>query len=550
VWPQPAFRRRPLSLILFLFFAVAGAVLFFSRSVLAGTLTAEDLKKLGEDDFDSKAEAISRIAAAGDLSDRRLLEAARDGNAFVASDGRILILVDHSYLDPLTGNPVDVKPDDLQEVTLNNILREQIAGALGALNLKSPDVLTRAAAIQALFDHPDPALKPQIDAARQVEKDPTLKARLDQLWAITDLQDPDPKKRVEAVQLIGRRGDPQLRGLLAPIVQAKPDGTFAEQDAGVRSAAAKAISELNFAEWKIQMAGTVFAGLSLGSVLLLAALGLAITYGLIGVINMAHGEFIMMGAYATYLVQQWFQQHWSSAFDWYPLVAVPVSFLAAAAAGFILERTILRFLYQRPLETLLATFGISLILIQTTRMIFGAQNVQVANPSWMNGGVMLLPNLILPFNRIAIMIFALCVVSVAWLVLNKTRLGLFIRATTQNRMMAACSGVRTWQIDSYAFAFGAGIAGLGGCALSQIGNVGPDLGQTYIIDSFMTVVLGGVGQLTGTIVGALGLGIVSKVLEPFWGAVLAKIAILVFIVLFIQKRPRGLFALKGRSAEL
>lgn len=550
MWPQPAFRRRPLSLILLLFFAVGGAVFFLSRSVLAGTLTAEDLKKLGEDDFDSKAEAISRIAAAGDLSDRRLLEAVRDGNAFVASDGRILIQVDHSYLDPLTGNPADVKPDDLQEVTLNNILREQIAGALGALNLKSPDVPTRAAAIQALFDHPDPALKPQIDAARQVEKNPALKARLDQLWAITDLQDPDPRKRVEAVQLIGRRGDPQLRGLLAPIVQAKPDGTFAEQDAAVRSAAAKAIGDLNFAEWKIQMAGTVFAGLSLGSVLLLAALGLAITYGLIGVINMAHGEFIMIGAYATYLVQQCFQQHWSSAFDWYPLAAVPASFLAAAAAGFILERAILRFLYQRPLETLLATFGISLILIQTTRMVFGAQNVQVANPSWMSGGVMLLPNLILPFNRIAIMIFALCVVSVAWLVLNKTQLGLFIRATTQNRMMAACSGVRTWQIDSYAFAFGAGIAGLGGCALSQIGNVGPDLGQTYIIDSFMTVVLGGVGQLTGTIVGALGLGIVSKVLEPFWGAVLAKIAILVFIVLFIQKRPRGLFALKGRSAEL
>jgi urea transport system permease protein len=550
VWPQPAFRRRPLSLILLLFFAVAGAVLFFSRSALAGTLTAEDLKKLGEDDFDSKAEAISRIAAAGDLSDRRLLEAVRDGNAFVASDGRILILVDHSYLDPLTGNPAEVKPDDLQEVTLNNILREQIAGALGALNLKSPDVPTRAAAIQALFDHADPALKPQIDAARQMEKNSTLKARLDQLWAMTDLQDPDPKKRVEAVQLIGRRGDPQLRGLLAPIVQAKPDGTFTEQDAAVRSAAAKAIGDLNFAEWKIQMTGTVFAGLSLGSVLLLAALGLAITYGLIGVINMAHGEFIMIGAYATYLVQQWFQQHWSAAFDWYPAAAVPASFLAASAAGFILERTILRFLYQRPLETLLATFGISLILIQSTRMVFGAQNVQVSNPSWMNGGVMLLPNLILPFNRIAIMIFALCVVSVAWLVLNKTRLGLFIRATTQNRTMASCSGVRTWQVDSYAFAFGAGIAGLGGCALSQIGNVGPDLGQTYIIDSFMTVVLGGVGQLTGTIVGALGLGLVSKVLEPFWGAVLAKIAILVFIVLFIQKRPRGLFALKGRSAEL
>jgi urea transport system permease protein len=548
VWPNQPLRKRPL--ILLLPCAVAAAVLLIGRSACAGAVTPEDLKKLGEDDFDSKSEAITRIVAAGDASGRRLLEAVRDGNAYVASDGRILIQADHSYADPLTGSPMNAKPGDLQEITLNNLLREQVAGALNALDLKSPDRATRAAAIQSLFDHTDPSLKPLIDTARQAEPDPSLKARLDQLWAITDLQDPDPKKRLEAVQLIGRRGDPQLRGLIAPIVEAKPDGSFAEQDSTVRAAASKALSDLNFEEWKIRMVGTVFAGLSLGSVLLLAALGLAITYGLIGVINMAHGEFLMIGAYATYLVQQWFQQHWPIAFDWYPLAAVPVSFLAAAMAGFMLERAILRFLYQRPLETLLATFGISLVLIQITRMVFGAQNVQVSNPSWMSGGVMLMPDLILPFNRIAILIFALCVVSVAWLVLNKTRLGLFIRATTQNRTMAACSGVRTWQIDSYAFAFGAGIAGLGGCALSQIGNVGPDLGQTYIIDSFMTVVLGGVGQLTGTVVGALGLGIISKVLEPFWGAVLAKIAILVFIVLFIQKRPRGLFALKGRSAEI
>jgi urea transport system permease protein len=282
----------------------------------------------------------------------------------------------------------------------------------------------------------------------------------------------------------------------------------------------------------------------------LAALGLAITYGLIGVINMAHGEFLMIGAYATYIVQEYFRRNLAGAFDWYPLAAVPVAFVAAALAGLILERLVLRLLYGRPLETLLSTFGVSLVLIQGVRIFFGAQNVQVSNPSWMSGGVAIMPNLILPFNRIAIMIFALAVVGIASLVLNHTRFGLFIRATTQNRRMAACSGIRTWQVDSYAFAFGAGIAGLGGCALSQIGNVGPDLGQSYIIDSFMAVVLGGVGQLAGTIVGAMGLGIVSKVIEPFWGAVLAKIAVLVLIVLFIQKRPRGLFALKGRSVEV
>lgn len=283
--------------------------------------------------------------------------------------------------------------------------------------------------------------------------------------------------------------------------------------------------------------------------LLLAALGLAITYGLIGVINMAHGEFLMIGAYAAYVAQTVFQRYAPGAFDWYPLLAVPASFAAAALVGLLIERLILRHLYGRPLETLLTTFGVSLILIQAARTIFGAQNVQVRNPSWMSGGLTVLPNLILPYNRLAILLFSLAVIALAWAVLNKTRLGLFVRAVTQNRRMAACVGVKTARVDAYAFAFGAGIAGLGGCALSQIGNVGPDLGQSYIIDSFMAVVLGGVGQLAGTVLGSFGLGLVAKAVEPFWGAVLAKIAVLVLIVLFIQKRPQGLFALKGRSAE-
>src|SRR6202000_2805843 len=287
----------------------------------------------------------------------------------------------------------------------------------------------------------------------------------------------------------------------------------------------------------------------LGSVLLLAALGLAITYGLIGVINMAHGEFLMIGAYATYVVQNVFQRHAPGAFDWYPLFAIPASFVAAAVVGIVLERLVLKHLYGRPLETLLTTFGVSLILIQATRMLFGAQNVQVINPSWMSGGVTVLPNLILPYKRLAILGLAICafpmiVVGIAWAVLTKTRLGLFVRAVTQNRRMAACVGVKTARVDSYAFAFGAGIAGLGGCALSQIGNVGPDLGQSYIIDSFMAVALGGGGQRAGAEICGLGLGLVSKAIEPFWGAVLAKIAVLVLIVLFIQKRPQGMFALK------
>jgi urea transport system permease protein len=445
---------------------------------------------------------------------------------------------------------VDVKASDVQAITLNNLLRARVESGLSGLRLQAPDHAVREKAINDLFQAPDPAAKPLIEAARSKETDPVLKARLDQLWALTALQDPDAAKRLQAVQLIGERKDPQMRSLLAPLVAKQNDGTFAETDEKVRAAATVDLKAMAFEQWKIEMIGTLFAGLSLGSILLLAALGLAITYGLIGVINMAHGEFLMIGAYATYVVQEFFRGHLQGLFDWYPLAAVPVSFLAAALAGFILERSVLRFLYGRPLETLLSTFGVSLVLIQVVRTFFGAQNVEVSNPSWMSGGIALMPNLILPFNRIVIMAFALTVVGVASLVLNKTRLGLYIRATTQNRRMAACSGIRTWQVDSYAFAFGAGIAGLGGCALSQIGNVGPDLGQNYIIDSFMVVVLGGVGQLAGTIIGAMGLGIISKVIEPFWGAVLAKIAVLVLIVLFIQKRPRGLFALKGRSVEV
>jgi urea transport system permease protein len=295
--------------------------------------------------------------------------------------------------------------------------------------------------------------------------------------------------------------------------------------------------------------GVLFTGASLGSILLLVALGLAITYGLMGVINMAHGELMMIGAYATYVVQNLFKTFLPGAFDAYILAAIPLSFLASAAVGAVLERGVIRFLYGRPLETLLATWGISLVLQQAVRSIFGAQNVGVENPAWMSGGVQVLPNLVLPYNRIAIIVFAALVLLGMALLIGKTRLGLFVRGVTQNRRMAACVGVNTARVDTLAFSLGAGIAGLAGCALSQVGNVGPDLGQGYIVDSFMVVVLGGVGQLAGTVVAALGLGVLNKLLEGVAGAVLAKIMVLVFIVVFIQKRPQGLFAVKGRSAE-
>ena len=325
----------------------------------------------------------------------------------------------------------------------------------------------------------------------------------------------------------------------------KKDGKFVEADDEVRAEAQRSLSAVEGRLATGDIAARIFSGISLGTILLLAALGLAITYGLMGVINMAHGELIMIGAYATYVVQNLFRQYAPGAFDWYLPCAIPVAFAASGLVGVALERTVIRHLYGRPLETLLATWGLSLILIQAVRTIFGAQNVQVENPVWMSGGIEIMTNVVLPWSRVVIIAFAGGVLLLVWVLLTRTRLGLFVRAVTQNRAMASALGVRTPKIDMMAFGLGSGIAGLAGCALSQIGNVGPDLGQSYIVDSFMVVVLGGVGQLAGTVYAALGLGIANKFLEAWQGAVLAKIAVLVFIIIFIQKRPQGLFALKG-----
>ncbi|WP_314442006.1 urea ABC transporter permease subunit UrtB, partial [Massilia timonae] len=343
---------------------------------------------------------------------------------------------------------------------------------------------------------------------------------------------------------LGELGGAAQRALLQALLE-----PGAEPIDAVRVAAARALGALDGRQRRADLAGHLFQGLSLGSVLLLAALGLAITFGLMGVINMAHGELLMIGAYTTWLVQTLFRRYLPDALDLYLLAALPAAFAVAALAGMALERTVIRWLYGRPLETLLATWGISLVLMQGVRTLFGAQNVEVANPAWMSGGVTVLGSLVLPYNRIAIIVFAILVTAAVWLLLNATRLGLFVRAVMQNRRMADCVGVPTGRIDMLTFGLGSGIAGLGGVALSQLGNVGPDLGQAYIIDSFMVVVLGGVGQLAGTVIAALGLGELNKLLEPLAGAVPAKIGILVFIVVFIQLRPQGLFALKGRSVE-
>ena len=367
-----------------------------------------------------------------------------------------------------------------------------------------------------------------------------------------ELASPNPALRLKAAQALGGSSDAAVKNLLAALLEKRGEGaaaTWVEADAEVRAAAAASMRAIDRRIGLAQTAGTLFSGLSLGSILLLAALGLAITYGVMGVINMAHGELLMVGAYATFVVQGAFRNHFPAYLDLYVLAAIPAAFLAAALVGIVMERLVLRHLYGRPLESLLATWGLSLVLIQGARVLFGPQNLELANPSWMSGGVELAGGVVLPYNRIVILGFAAFVLVLIWLMMQKTRLGMFVRAVTQNRPMAGCVGVPTARVDTLAFAIGSGVAGLGGLALSQIANVGPAMGTGYIVDAFMVVVLGGVGQLAGAVWAALGLGIVAKFLEGWAGAVVAKILVLVFIIAFIQKRPQGIFALKGRFAD-
>jgi urea transport system permease protein len=489
--------------------------------------------KLAFGDGDEKIEAIGALVAEGDPRAAQLLTAFAEGE-LQTSGKRILIVRGDQAVDAVSGQPAAL-PVEREDVVANNRLRNAVAGALGAFKLNSSDAAERLAAARALGEA-SAALLPLVQKALEQETHPEVRAALEMTAAGMQVREGDKASRLAAIRLLASSGN---RTLLLEVAS--------DADEEIRREAQKSLraidGRLALGEWL----GLAFAGVSLGSILLLAALGLAITYGLMGVINMAHGELIMIGAYATYVVQGLFRN--TFLFDWYPVAAVPVSFLAAALVGVALERSVIRWLYGRPLETLLATWGASLILIQAVRSVFGAQNVQVENPAFMSGGIQVLSNLVLPWNRIVIVLFALAVLAGVWLLLSRTRLGLYIRGVTQNRAMADCVGVATSRVDTWAFGLGSGIAGLAGCALSQVGNVGPELGQGYIVDSFLVVVFGGVGQLAGTVYAALVLGFGNKLLESWSGAVLAKIALLVFIIFFIQRRPQGLFALKGRAVE-
>ena len=516
-----------------------------TASEYAIALTQAQALSMSSGDVDARVLAINNVINASVGSTDPLLDNFLQslGADEVKLSARKVFVVRDGLVKDALGQPVNL-PDGAEDVVSNNRVRGAIDAAKASIALFSKDESVRAKALSELKDQVDEDRLPTLEKAFTLEQSAQLKAQIALLRAAILIQSSDPVRRLNAVQLLGTSNNKNARSLLNE--RLKND---VETDPAVRLALNKALSDVDSRLAWGERLGVLFTGISLGSILLLVALGLAITYGLMGVINMAHGELMMIGAYATFVVQNSFRTYWPAAFDYYIVLAIPVAFLSAALVGAVLERTVIRFLYGRPLETLLATWGISLVLMQAVRSIFGAQNVRVENPAWLSGGIELFGNLTLPYNRIAIIGFALLVLIAITLLVNKTRLGLFVRSVTQNRTMAACVGVNTVKVDTLAFSLGAGIAGLAGCALSQIGNVGPDLGQNYIVDAFMVVVLGGVGQLAGTVYAALGLGIMNKLIEGWQGAVLAKIIVLVLIVIFIQKRPQGIFALKGRSAE-
>lgn len=509
----------------------------------ARALSAEQALAMAAGETDARIAAMQQALRSADGADERIaafLQALADDAVKLAA-GRALIVQGDKAQDPVSGAELPL-PGDAQDIVNNNRMRGEIDQALAGLALFGKDPAKRLAAARALTRAPDPGRLALLDKALAQEGAGRVKAQLELARAATLLGSEDAARRIAAAQALSASATPDTRLLLN-------ERAAVEQDAKVQAALRSALGAIDGRLAWGERLGAAFSGISLGSILLLVALGLAITYGLMGVINMAHGELMMIGAYATYVVQGLFQKYWPGVFDWYLLAALPLAFAVPALVGALLERGVLRFLYGRPLETLLATWGISLVLMQAVRTVFGAQNVGVENPAWMSGGVQALPNLTLPYNRLVIIAFALAVLlGMAWLI-ARTRLGLFVRGVTQNRPMAACLGVNTAATDTLAFALGSGIAGLAGCALSQIGNVGPDLGQSYIVDAFMVVVLGGVGQLAGTVYAALGLGVLGKFLEGRAGAVLAKIAVLLLIVVFIQKRPQGIFALKGRAVD-
>ena len=504
---------------------------------------ADAIQQFVQGDFASRRALLNQWPGSLEQLDQ-LAQYVEQQQLYSGANGQTYILEsDERLLHYPALEPVSDWPSDLAQVTLVNTLQKALTFALAHSKMQSEDAAERLEAVDIYESNLSELQLAQINRLYLQERNNKVKARLAQLKARLDYQQPDVLVKIQAAQVLADSNRPDVLAMMEQELQ-QPN-LNPELKAVLLEAKSAIQTRLQASEW----AGHLFSGLSTASILLLAALGLAITYGLLGVINMAHGELIMIGAYTTYVVQSLFKSHFGSYLDWYLIAAIPAAFLVSALIGMLIERTVIRPLYGRQLETLLATFGVSLILMQLVRMIFGAQNVEVSNIAWLSGGISITPSLMLPYNRIAIIVFTIAVLLLLVYLLNKTRFGLFVRAVTQNRQMARAVGIRSSRIDMMAFGLGSGLAGLAGCALAQVGNVGPDLGQNYIIDAFLVVVVGGVGQVWGAVLAALGLGISGTALEIGMGAVLAKIILLVLVILFIQKRPQGLFAIKGRFVE-
>lgn len=514
-----------------------------SSQAVAGTLE-EILPQLAERSFSAKLTAVESLAASTDARALPLLEALTAGELYTWDGTPPVVLGRRSgdslrLTDPASGADLgEAASGTAKKITLNNAMRVALRAAIAAGNLTSPDAALRLQAARELLGSATPNAATALAAQLVQESDAEVRIAIALALAVSRLGSEDAGARLAAIETLTSSLYPEARNALQRVADADPD-------AGVKAAAAKALSGIDGRlAWNARVE-TLFFGLSLGSVLVLAAIGLAITFGVMGIINMAHGELMMLGAYTTYLVQQ----AMPGLLDYSLFVAIPAAFLVAGLFGIAIERTVIRFLYGRPLETLLATFGISLVLQQLVRTFISAQNVVVQNPSWMSGSWQINPALALTHSRLYILAFSLLVFVVLLLILKRTALGLQVRAVSQNRSMARAMGIRSARVDALTFGLGSGIAGVAGVALSQLTNVGPNMGQSYIIDSFMVVVFGGVGNLWGTLVGGMTLGVANKLMEPWAGAVLAKILVLVFIILFIQKRPRGLFPQRGRAAE-
>jgi urea transport system permease protein len=530
----------------------AGLLSAIVALLLAGAALAADLAglvaSLTTGGFGDRETAITALATSGEARAAPILEALGAGQLYVRTADKAVVIgaPDGNQLklsDAITGKPAGAATEaELERVRVNNRLRGILESAVGSLTLMGPDPRVRREAADSLFKRRDPTALPALEQALAAEKDAGVKRALTEARASLVLaSDASAKDKLDAIAVVRERGDRDAMSVLqATAAQAS--------DAEVKAAATAAIAAVRQTQAAWEAAQAVWYGISLGSVLLLAAIGLAITFGTMGVINMAHGEMVMLGAYTTFVVQEVIRNSAPHLFDASVIIALPLAFLVAGTVGIAIERGIIRFLYGRPLDTLLATWGLSLALQQAVRTIFGSSNREVGAPSWMSGAFQV-GQITVTYGRLWIVVFALLVFVTLILLLRRTPLGLYMRAVTQNRPMAAAMGIRTPRVDALTFGLGSGIAGLAGVALSQIDNVSPNLGQGYIIDSFMVVVFGGVGNLFGTLLGATALGIVNKFLEPYAGAVLGKILVLVFIILFIQRRPRGLFALKGRAVE-